>query len=207
MYLSRLRLNPRSKQAITEVSRPYELHRTLMKAFPDREAGPGRILFRVDKPTHENSIWLLVQSQDQPDWEKLEARSDYLLAGPDTKEYDPEFSTGQMLYFRLRANPTVKRGGKRYGVMGEEAQIEWLNKKGQQGGFEPTSVIVTDEGMASDCLTDGAGQQHTLSLLAVRFEGVLRITDQVLFGRTVHRGIGSGKGLGFGMLSIAPIKR
>ena len=35
LYLSRILLNPRSRRAMSELLHPYEMHRTLMRAFPD----------------------------------------------------------------------------------------------------------------------------------------------------------------------------
>ena len=35
LYLSRLILNPRSRQVMSEMAHPYEMHRTLMRAFPE----------------------------------------------------------------------------------------------------------------------------------------------------------------------------
>ena len=35
LYLSRLALNPRSRQAQAEIRDPYQMHRTLSKAFPE----------------------------------------------------------------------------------------------------------------------------------------------------------------------------
>jgi hypothetical protein len=46
-------------------------------------------------------------------------------------------------------------------------------------------------------------KQHDLNLIAVRFDGQLQVTDPVTFSDTLERGIGSGKGLGFGLLSLA----
>lgn len=64
MYLSLLRLNPRSKRALTESSRPYELHRSLLKAFPDKaDGGPGRVLFRLDMNEQTGGISVLIQSE------------------------------------------------------------------------------------------------------------------------------------------------
>ncbi|HKV39599.1 MAG TPA: type I-E CRISPR-associated protein Cas6/Cse3/CasE, partial [Blastocatellia bacterium] len=34
LYFSRLLLNPRSRQVRSELANPYEMHRTLMRAFP-----------------------------------------------------------------------------------------------------------------------------------------------------------------------------
>ena len=49
-------------------------------------------------------------------------------------------------------------------------------------------------------------QQDKLRHFAVCFEGVLKVTDEDLFTETVENGIGSAKGFGFGLLSLAPIK-
>jgi len=39
----------------------------------------------------------------------------------------------------------------------------------------------------------------------VRFDGTLEVTEPEIFLETVRQGIGSGKGLGFGLLSLAPL--
>lgn len=207
MYLSLLRLNPRSRRARTEASRPYELHRSLMRTFPNSEdGGPGRVLFRLDVDRRTGAMAVLVQSEKEPDWTPLESSQDLLLRSPQHKTFEPVFARGQALYFRLRANPTVKRAGKRLGLPREEDQLSWLGRKGAQGGFEVVSVTVIPEGMTRDGMTDKDGSRHDLSLLSVRFEGVLRVVEPDLFRATLAKGVGSGKGLGFGLLSIAPLK-
>ena len=35
MYLSQLTLNPRTRRVQRELANPYELHRTLMRAYPE----------------------------------------------------------------------------------------------------------------------------------------------------------------------------
>jgi len=40
--------------------------------------------------------------------------------------------------------------------------------------------------------------------LAVTFDGILRVTDPELFTQTLAQGVGTAKGLGFGLLSLAP---
>jgi CRISPR system Cascade subunit CasE len=41
-------------------------------------------------------------------------------------------------------------------------------------------------------------------MLSVQFDGVLRVTDAQKLTETIARGVGSGKGFGFGLLSLAP---
>ncbi|GIK40706.1 MAG: CRISPR-associated endoribonuclease Cse3 [Chloroflexota bacterium] len=214
MYLSQLILNPRSRQVRSEVSQPYEMHRTLLKAFPDQaEGGPGRVLFRLesqDQATHAG-LKVLVQSDREPDWRCLAEKSDYLVQSPDYKQFEPAFQPGQRLAFRLRANPTKRaphhdpdsKKRPRIGLYTEEAQRDWLARKGDEGGFALLGVTVISEGKVGGKIHRSEEESHTLNLLAVRFEGLLQVTDPAKFLETVQQGIGSGKGLGFGLLSLA----
>jgi CRISPR system Cascade subunit CasE len=207
MYLSLLKLNPRSRRAMTEISRPYELHRSIMMAFPNnRGNGLGRVLFRLDVDGKSGDIAVLVQSRDKPDWTALNSTGGFLLEQPRCKSFEPPIVSGTVLYFRLRANPSVKRNGKRLGTIKEEEQVTWLRRKAKESGFEVLSLTVIAEGMARDGMTDPAGARHNLSLLSVRFEGILRVTDPKTFREALEKGIGSAKGLGFGLLSIAPLR-
>lgn len=123
MYLSRLILNPSSRRVRTEIGRPYELHRTLRQAFPSaQDEGSDRVLFRVETNRETGAIILLVQSVQEPNWSALESTRDFLQEPPQCKQFTPSFRTGQQLNFRLRANPTVKHQGKRFGLMKEDEQ-------------------------------------------------------------------------------------
>ena len=116
MYLSRLILNPRNRRVQKEVAQPYQMHRSLMKAFPDNlKPGDERVLFRLEAHPRTGALTLLVQSLTLPDWSWLaesNARG-YLLPvnepNPAVKSFDLNLAPGQVLAFRLRANPTVKR--------------------------------------------------------------------------------------------------
>jgi CRISPR system Cascade subunit CasE len=207
MYLSLLKLNPRSRRTMTEVSRPYELHRSIMTAFPNsRGNGLGRVLFRLDIDRKSGDIAILVQSRDKPYWTAMNKTGDFLREPPQCKSFEPPIFSGMLFYFRLRANPSVKRNGKRLGVIKDEEQVTWLRRKAKESGFEVLSITVVPEGMARDSMTDQAGLQHDLSLLSARFEGILKVTDPEAFHMALEEGIGSAKGLGFGLLSIAPIR-
>ncbi|MGQ9502995.1 MAG: type I-E CRISPR-associated protein Cas6/Cse3/CasE [Anaerolineae bacterium] len=212
MYLSRLILDACSRRVCREVSEPYEMHRTLLKAFPSAlEGGPGRVLFRVDTPPAHHAgpahFIALVQSEQLPDWSFLHTTDHYLLRSvadnPAVKSFAPVFTSGQQLLFRLRANPTVKRNGKRCGLYREEEQRAWLERKADENGFTVLGVIIQREGIAGGRIYRAPEEVHPLRLLAVRFDGLLRVDDPERFLNALRRGIGSGKGLGFGLLSLA----
>ncbi len=91
MYLSQLILNPQSRQVQHELADPYELHRTVSRAFPDgvfkaerTEDNATNILFRVDLHPRTRIPTLLVQSRQHPRWDFLSAeKKDYLLGEND----------------------------------------------------------------------------------------------------------------------------
>jgi CRISPR system Cascade subunit CasE len=210
MYLSRLILNPRSRRVQKELSDPYQMHRSIMRAFPDDlESGEERVLFRVDTPRGGGRLTLLVQSQGRPDWSWLaqdEGARGYLLEteepNPWVKEFAPQFNPGQVLAFRLRANPTIKRKGKRLGLYRDEEQISWLTRKAEQSGFRLLSVRTANAtilgGVAHRDSTD-----DNLRLLSVQFDGLLEVQNAELLRLAARDGIGSGKGFGLGLLSLA----
>jgi len=220
MYLSRLILNPRNRRVQREMAEPYQMHKTLMRSFPDDlDREKERVLFRVDADPRSGTFSVLLQSPLEPRWGWLENNGAHGYLAPDhrlspgvdenlaTKSFDLKFVAGQAFAFRLRANPTVKRrfpngDHKRVGLYREEEQIAWLGRKGEQGGFRVLSVSARQEPEVGGRICRD-GDTHKLKLLAVRFDGVLQVTDPERFQETVRRGIGSGKGFGFGLLSLA----
>jgi CRISPR system Cascade subunit CasE len=242
MFLSRLILNLHSRQAQSELAQPYEMHRTLMRAFP---ASPGEnarekhgVLFRTDVDHRHDRVVVYIQSTIEPDWSFLNGLHSYLL--PDAESPNPavknvsssyrSIQAGQVLSFRLRANPTkrianVTKGssdikGKRVGLLREEEQIAWLirkgneREKGKSGGFTILEQEVSGKQLARvQVRREGKqrgqkrkqGQSHAITHLSVCFDGLLRVSDADAFRETLSRGIGHAKAFGFGLLSIAPV--
>lgn len=221
MYLSRLILNGRSRDVQRDLARPYDLHRTLLSAFPTGEVHTERtgedaigLLYRVDEDARSGGLHLLVQSQQPPHWERLPA-ADYLLpvaGNPATREVTLQLRAGQQLAFRLRANPTMRlptpKGsgdkGKRVGIYDEEAQLKWLARKGEQHGFRLLQAQTRDDGKLKQAqAVQAKNGMHDLEFLSVQFDGVLQVTDPAAVLHAVSAGIGSGKAFGFGLLSLA----
>ncbi len=247
LYLSRLLLNPRSRQVMSEFGHPYEMHRTLMRGFPEATDVTNKkardefgVLFRAEVDEPSGAVKVLVQSRVEPDWSFLNELNDYLAANAGMAGYEfkdimaacRNIQTGQVLRFRLRANPTKRIGkhghpmkGKRIELYREHDQIDWLIGKGQvkengvAGGFilltrevkdmtntvrAVSSVKVCNEGKLTGRKRD-ASRGHSTTHFAVIFEGLLRVTDTNAFLESIVRGIGPGKAFGFGLLSVAPV--
>lgn len=219
MYLSRLILDPTDRHARRDLADIYQLHRSVMSGFAAQLPAEERVLFRLDEDGGGRPL-LLVQSQTAPDWGELSAgyllAADpfYLLPNPAVKQVAPVFRAGQWLRFRLRANPTVKKPaedggqGRRVAIVREDAQLAWLGRKGVAGGFcfDETAVRVAEPGRAFGLTrADAGGGRHRVELHVVQFDGVLQVTDAECFAATVRAGVGSGKGFGCGLLSVAPV--
>jgi CRISPR system Cascade subunit CasE len=222
MYLSRLILNPRSRQARNELADPYELHRTICKAFPNanyKNNESSGILFRVDVHPRTSVPTLLVQSRQKPSWDLLLLeKKDYLLGesdlpldveNPAIKEMDLKLSQGQVLAFRLRANPTVKKDregkkqGRRVGLIREEDQQKWLERKLETAGAALVSVKITNEQFTRGKLFIEKEKDKRMNFISVQFDGILQVKNPEELVGNIVTGFGSAKGLGFGLLSLA----
>ncbi len=208
MYLSRIVMNPRNRRVRAELASVYELHRTIMQAFPQDLPAEERVLFRVDTDRHTGVPTLLVQSVQEPSWGHLVEAGGYLLEtpaekNPDLKQVNLSLNGGQLLAFRLRANPTVKRNGKRIPLFDDEQQQEWLERHAGAAGFQLMSVTAVPEGNQDTNKHSGASIMK-MRHYAVRFDGLLQVTDPVACTDAVVAGIGPAKAFGFGLLSLAP---
>ena len=218
MYLSRLILNPRSRQVRNELADPYELHRTISRAFPEanyKDNEASGILFRVDVHPRTQIPTLLVQSREKPNWDFLSAeKKDYLLGendlpldveNPSFKEMNLQICDGQFLSFRLRANPTKreKASAKRIGLIREEEQQKWLQRKLEAAGAALVSVNIVNEQFTRGKLFTERENTKRMNFLSVQFDGILQIKDSAKLLDGISSGFGSAKGLGFGLLSLA----
>lgn len=222
MYLSRLQLDPRSKQARTDLANPYELHATLCRAFAAEDQTPPRFLWRLEEG--KNPV-VLVQSATKPDWDKLAQRfPGYFQEPPKTGQLPLEhLQLGQVLRFRLKCNPTIttqakdgsldkngKPKKKRYGLykledlVGEEIEgvwkPGWLERQAEKSGFKLMDFMVVQSEKLTLYKHDSSSK---ITLQSVLYEGHLKIADLDTFKKTLEHGLGHAKALGFGLLSIA----
>ncbi len=201
MFISRIVLNPGNRQVASEMARPYEMHRTLLRAFGDGIAPneEGRILFRLELP---RSGWphVLVVSPWRPHWERLPAR--YAMEPPECVEYDPVVARGALYHFRLRTRPAVKksefgqRQGRRIALLSPEEREGWLRRKGERHGFRVAFVESKEQSWVDS--KNGTEQR----MPCVLFDGVLEAVEPEAVRQALFRGIGPQKAYGFGLLTV-----
>ncbi len=223
MYLTKLTLNLRCRETRRDMQSPYELHRTLARAFTtepsvDYRAQHG-VLFRSEPLAHAAVLpTVLVQSNSVPDWNELPEA--YLLSA-NVRPFDPVFTTGQTLSFRIVANPTKKekRPGQRQGrrvaltdvadelYKSDDDNLQtpataWLTRKGILHGFQ-VLYATTDAFWLGTFDRDKSTVKNQLPIYGVRYDGLLQVTDPALLLDAVSKGIGPSKAFGFGLLSVA----
>lgn len=201
MYLTRLRLDSRMAAVRRDLASAYDMHRTLSRAFAENdETQPSRFLWRLESvESVQGEAVLLIQSEEAGRWHKLPAG--YLLeTASKVLDFLALLHDDRCYRFRLLANPTVTRDGKRYGLSDEEEQLAWLQRQLQKAGCVTQSVMRTrSERWAV------RKKGHTITVQAVGFEGVLAVHQAMLLQAAILQGIGHAKSLGFGLLSVAPV--
>lgn len=204
MFLSKLTLDPRHPQARRDLSDAYEMHRTLARAFaPDTETPPARFLWRLERSADfQPSNVVLVQSAPAADWSGLNALTGYASEILPNKSVDLEtlLQLGARYRFRLLANPTVTREGKRYGLTREEDQLAWISRQGARHGF---SVLGCIRGVNERLQVKQGRGGNRITLHTALLEGVLQADAPEMLREGLINGFGPGKALGLGLLSLA----
>jgi len=203
MYLTRLTLDPRSAQARRDLGSAYEMHRTLVRAFvEDVRSRPPRFLWRLEvgRSSWDHPI-VLVQSEAKGNWPVIEGLPNYLQRPAECKTVllNHLVKPDHRYRFRLLANPTVSRKGKRYALAGESEQTAWIERQGTQHGFEVLSSAIT---ALDRC--NGPGKNKTaIYIERVSFEGLLKSKETDSLRRALVVGVGPAKAFGCGLLSLA----
>jgi CRISPR system Cascade subunit CasE len=196
----------------------YAIHQLLLLAVP-REP---RYLFRADArgEGRERHLVLLVQTMQAPDWSPLGAE---IVDQASRAVLLPQ--AGQRYPFYLRANVTVSRKGraepstrslngdefravrgKRVALVGEEAQLSWLDRHAEAAGFavvrrNGARELLTKNRRGYGWARGGRRARHD----GVDFEGLLEVLDAERLAAAMAAGLGPAKAFGFGLLSLAPL--
>jgi CRISPR system Cascade subunit CasE len=181
----------------------------------------GEFLWRLEPETDSaGHPRILVQSRSIPNWKGINVHGWLSNADPPIDlnkriKFD-SLKVEQVFRFRLRANPCVTRNGKRFGLLSVEEQEAWIKRKGEQHGFllpnqtssgflespnERPNVQISQEQMLQ-------GKKHIgndVRIYSVLYDGILSVTEPDNFRKAVQIGIGHGKVMGLGLLSVVPV--
>lgn len=213
-YFSRMTLTPEGigRQVIERSRGAYSIHKQVWSLFPnsgDKERDyiysvldDGRTIYCVSAtvPVCEDGSWVV-----------------------ETKPYEPIIMEGQVLRFRLCANPTVAnsntgkhqrhdvvmdmkrkiRGSGEYVPMDDiihSSVSKWFSRKGELNGFEPLEQELMVHSYVRNESYKAGVQKIVFS--SVVLEGLIRVTNVEMFRSALFNGIGAAKGFGCGMMMV-----
>jgi CRISPR system Cascade subunit CasE len=207
MELARITLNPADWQARRDLADPYEMHSTLARAFaPAADAPPEPFLWRLEPPGGAVAAQLLVQSAGGGRWEALRSEIPGWAMTVDLRAWNPAaaLQPGLKVRFRLRANPTVTRDGKRRALLKEPEQRQWLERQFEKSGIQAAGFEVVEGVRLNGRRRKEGGAMLTVN--AVLYEGSAVVLDAAAAVEAVSRGLGHARMLGLGLLSLAPLR-
>ena len=160
----------------------------------------------------------------EPDWSLLPQGYALRIDGP--KPFDPVFTEGQRLRFRLVANPVrrVRVEGKKHprrealvhpkvsaerAAQAELGYLDWLERQAEGSGFAVEDVADAPFRLGRKHRVQNDPEKikpigkAKLPHFGVRFDGVLHVTAPEKLIEAVRTGIGPAKAFGFGLLSLA----
>lgn len=199
MVLSRLVMNLGSSAARRDLANAYEMHSTLMRLV---DAGAGRPLWRLELGRDGRPPELLIQTDVEPDFGALTTLDDsyFLEADSRPNRLVANLVVGDRLRFRVRANPTVTREGKRHGLVQYEEQVAWITRQLQRHGARPLEIHVS--GSQREVFRKRRGGAP-ITVVGVTYDGALEVEDLAGTRELVRNGIGHARALGFGLVTVA----
>lgn len=205
MYLSRVRLDIKKRKTMLALASPNMFHGAIETSFSVKQ---NRNLWRIDHLCDQT--YLLLLSVDRPDLCGLIKQFGFQEDKGEIKEYGrflQRVVPGSIWHFRLAANPTYSIGrgvgirGKVTAHVSEKHQLEWLEKKAEQNGFEidsdHTQIVASDWKIFRK-----KDQGSMVRVKEVVFEGILTVIDSELCKKALVQGIGREKVYGMGLLTL-----
>ena len=208
MYLSRIGLDLKKRDAMRALNNPNMIHGAIAAVFSEED---NRILWRIDHIG--DKAYLLIASPANADLSH--AAWQFGTGRWDTADYQPlldRIENGGIFRFRLVANPTISvsseaRNGRgmRYAHISTQYQEKWLLDRCEKNGFYTDLSAFGVVGNKWYSFRK-RGEGSPVRLLAVTYEGILKVTDSELFKKALVSGIGRGKAYGMGLMTVIRLK-
>ena len=205
MFLSRIPLNTDKKETMRALYSSNIFHGALDSCFQGERT---RKLWRLDRLN--GRLYLLILSNEDPDMSPFCKQFGLAENAWETKDYDlllNRLTAGSLWRFRLTANPTKTTMTHQSGIHGKihahittEFQRKWLLERAEKHGFQ-----ISEDGF--DIVENKWKQfnkrgERKITILAVSYEGILKITNLDLFREALTSGLGRAKAYGMGLLTV-----
>ena len=206
MYLSRVKIDANNRKKLKELNHLGAYHAWVEDSFPEEREKPKnertRKLWRVDELRGE--YYLIVLSENKPDFEKLEKYGVKNTA--ESKSYERllgSIKPGMRARFKIELNTVYSNtknaeNGKRGRVVPvpHEKLGEFFFDRTEKNGFSvnKNELAITNIGKKLFRRKKEDGEKETrVNLVSATFEGILTVTDEERFRETLVMGIGRKK--------------
>jgi CRISPR system Cascade subunit CasE len=213
LWLARIPLDLRSRDARDDLADAAGLHRRVMSLVPDGLGPQPRqtagVLFRVDH-TPGGPV-LLIQAGYEPDPLRLPAGYMRSIDGDTAgvRKLEPLLTAlhaGSAVHYRVAANASKRLNnntdrsirGRVVALSGRDAE-QWWERKAARHGMRLLSL-------RADAQPAARGRIDRVRHAVTRFDGHAIVEDPDVVRAAVLTGIGRGKAYGCGLLSLAPLK-
>ena len=230
MFFSRIRIKPNattSPEFWKIATGPYQVHSMVWDLYADSEKRSRDFLYRVDnvrgkpviysvsqrKPVYMGNVWSVETKEYNPVIFKGQWLTFTLRANPIRTRWTNPNEKGERTHKRhdivMDAKWVIRAGRGSLPVqlrIVDLVQIEgarWLQEKGSKQGFQVDSNQVLCGAYRQHSFHQGA-KKRQVSISTIDFNGLLEVTDPLLFRSALMNGIGPAKGFGCGMLMVKP---
>jgi CRISPR system Cascade subunit CasE len=208
MYISMIRLEPNGNKTWDIIKDCYEMHKDILSAFPDYNGNVREklnILYKVIKI--KEKINILIKSDIEPDWDKSRIYKNMQHESKNMSGIKDKITNGDIFQFDIDVCPSKKiktgsKNSKRIFLYKREDQTEWLERKGEQNGFEVFHIEQIDIDEPETLY----GRKKDVFFYKTKMTGVLKVIDKDKFINALYKGIGSEKAFGCGLLTIKKMR-
>lgn len=179
-------------------------HQFIMSLFPDEIDGNPRsklnVLWRREVSSR-GVLQYLVQSDQTPSLEHVRSslKDSLTLEARDIEDLYASLLSDESFSYKVRVNPVVSQGHKRFPVRGQEDIASWweqrLNRLGAQTVDDALLVDVEPLGR-------GVRQQKPLVVNSATIVGRATTSNPNLFLSTVREGLGKSRSYGYGLILL-----
>lgn len=232
LYLSRARLRTGRGEALSaiapilmpddDIRRAGHAHRLIWLLFQDvpnaardflwRDDGHGRSMILSRRPpTDPNGLFDLDTKSFAPELSPGDDLRFVLRTNPTVARKganDASVTGGRqrgkrvdIVMDKLHALPKSERAAKRDAIAAEAGQ-NWLAEQGNRSGFRLKSVVVGAYGQIDIADHERKNRRARAGISVMDLEGVLTISDPVVFVAKVAHGFGAAKAFGNGLMLI-----
>lgn len=234
MYFNKIQLSAHISQEQRLEKTPsdaYAQHQQIWRFFPGQPDANRHFLFRhletetpltyylisEQRPIDTSHMWSIQTKEYTPMLESGQVFTFSLKANPTIKKKEAPGKKGKRHDVIMNAkrqwqaeHPGQSPMGQTWQTLITEASLKWLQRKGDFHGFEVDTshfFVETYRQERSDKKKKKRSQiesRKPIRISTVNLVGVLRVIDPDSFKTCLFEGVGSAKGLGYGLLLIRP---